>query len=146
MLTYLVTVELQPWNDDKNDDGIKDMVIDDFDFMDAFDIVPISRCGTLLSRLSLLATQEQPTTTTIPQTTMLGTEDGNNNKHIINMKKRVQIGNGGASATTKKKDDDQAMITSKKRFSIRKKTCTKKRSSTRIRKIPNWMKDYVLFF
>jgi hypothetical protein len=115
MLTY-VNVIVEPWNHN-NDGGINDIVIDDLDIMDAFDMVPISCNGTPFSRL-LFTTQ--PPSRRIPQPRRITTTQD----HVIDTKVQSVIG------PTKKKDD-QPIITST-------------RKSLRIRKIPNWMKDYVL--
>ncbi|WJX45390.1 hypothetical protein P8452_32274 [Trifolium repens] len=129
-------VTLEPWSHN-NGDYINEIVIDDLDTMDAFDIVPISYNHTPLSRIMFATNCTNPR---VVVQTMCGTN------HIQPiMTTQVVLPNyiqDGDHVDTKA----QSVIAPQEinRPTKSDKPITRKKS-TRIRKIPTWMKDCVLF-
>ncbi|KAK2400728.1 hypothetical protein QL285_050399 [Trifolium repens] len=129
-------VTLEPWSHN-NGDYINEIVIDDLDAMDAFDIVPISYNHTPLSRIMFATNYINPR---VVMQTMFGTN------HIQPiMITQVVLPNyiqDGDHVDTKV----QSVIVPQEIYGPTKKDepITSKRS-TRIKKTPNWMKDCVLF-
>jgi hypothetical protein len=127
-------VTLEPWSHN-NGDEINEIVIDDLDTMDAFDIVPISHSHTRLSRIMFATNYIDPRIAQI----MFGTnhiqpimttqdvlpnyiQDGDH----VDTKVQSVIAPQEINGPTK---NDEPII---------------RKRSTRIRKAPNWMNDCVL--